>query len=322
MASFQRKLVAGLAARKVQVSYDLESPSIQAVLVVGGSRNLAGLWQAHRRGIPIVQRLDGMNWLHKRLKTGLRHYLRAEYGNLLLSRIRSHLASRIVYQSQFARRWWETVYGASPVPNTVIYNGVDLQSYTCHGSHERPRERYRLLLVEGNLGGGYELGLDTAVRLGEQLINAHRLSVELEVVGKVSPEVQASQKPKNGLEILWTGVVEPGRIPQLDRSAHLLFSGDLNAACPNSVIEALACGLPVVAFDSGALVELLDAEAGRVVPYGGDPWILDSPDVPALAEAAAEILMHQDQFRPAARLRAEAMFGLDEMVEKYLRFLV
>jgi len=102
----------------------------------------------------------------------------------------------------------------------------------------------------------------------------------------------------------------------------LLYSADVNAACPNSVIEALACGLPVAAFDTGALTELVVGDAGRIVAYGGDPWQLDPPDVPALVEAALEILGNQERFRAAARARAEAAFGLDQMVDGYLQILL
>ncbi len=112
------------------------------------------------------------------------------------------------------------------------------------------------------------------------------------------------------------------QIPALDRSAHLLYSADLNAACPNSVIEALACGLPVAAFATGALPELVTGDSGRLVPYGGDPWKLDKPDIPALAQAAAEILQDQARFRMAARQRAEEAFGLDTMVDRYLDVLL
>ena len=112
------------------------------------------------------------------------------------------------------------------------------------------------------------------------------------------------------------------RIPEIDRSAHLLFSADLNAACPNSVIEALACGLPVAAFDTGALNELVTGDAGRLVPYGGDPWKLEPPDIPALAIAAAEILRDQPRFRSAARAHAESALGLEKMVDGYLKVLL
>jgi glycosyltransferase involved in cell wall biosynthesis len=88
------------------------------------------------------------------------------------------------------------------------------------------------------------------------------------------------------------------------------------------VIEALACGLPVIAFDTGALPELLLGDSGLVTPYGGDPWKLEPPDVPALAQAALAVLADQPRFRSAARLRAEAAFGLDRMVEKYLDVLL
>ena len=102
----------------------------------------------------------------------------------------------------------------------------------------------------------------------------------------------------------------------------MLYSSDINAACPNSVIEALACGLPVVAFDTGALPELVSGDSGRIVPYGADPWKLEQPDITGLAAAALGILDNQEHFRSEARQRAEQAFGLDLMVEKYLEVLL
>ena len=107
----------------------------------------------------------------------------------------------------------------------------------------------------------------------------------------------------------------------MDRSAHMLYAADINAACPNSVIEALACGLPVAAFDTGALPELITKDSGQLVPYGGDPWKLDPPDIEGLAQAAINIINNKPKFDAAARQRAEEVFGLDQMVEGYLKAL-
>jgi len=320
VTSFQAKLAAGLANFGHQVCYDLRESPYQAVLLTGGVRDLAGLVHARRNGARIIQRLDGINWLHRRLPTGARHYLRAEYGNRLLALLRARFVSRIIYQSEFVRGWWRERFGQERVPTAVIYNGVDLSVFRPDGSNERPSEKFRVLLVEGSLQGGYESGLETAVELAEKL--AESLPVELQVVGRLSPELQAVIQSKSRIPILWAGLVPHEQIPGFDRSAHLLYSADLNAACPNSVIEALACGLPVAAFATGALPELATGDAGRLAPYGGDPWKLDRPDVPALAQAAAEILQDQERFRAAARQRAEAAFGLDRMVEKYLEVLL
>jgi len=146
--------------------------------------------------------------------------------------------------------------------------------------------------------------------------------VELVVAGRVAPAVQAYWSAEAGSPLTWAGLVEPQRILDLDRSAHLLYSADLNAACPNAVVEALACGLPVLAFDSGALPEMVIGGAGRVVPYGGDPWRLDPPDLDALAAAAVDILLNQDRYRAAARARAVEVFGLEGMLAGYLAALL
>ncbi len=322
MATFQQKLAAGFYQRGVEVGYDLKEGAYAALLVIGGTRDLAGVWSARRQGVRVVHRLDGMNWLHRLRWTGVRHFFRAEYGNLVLKFIRSHLADSIVYQSRFAQEWWECICGPAPVPGCIIYNGVDLDRYTPSGPDERPTDRFRLLLVEGSLGGGYEIGLETAVRLAGELDGVHEKPVELMIVGKVDRALQVAWLARATIPLHFTGQVPHARIPEIDRSAHLFYSADIHAACPNSVIEALACGLPVVAFDTGALPELLTGDAGRIVPYGGDAWRLDRPDLPALARAAAAILEDIPRFRFAARARAEAVFGLDKMVDLYLDTLL
>lgn len=322
MVSFRHKLTAGLQARGIEVTNDLSDTPYDAVLVIGGTRDLPGLWRVKRRGIAIIQRLDGMNWLHKHLKTGLRHYLRAEYGNLILSFIRRRLATGIVYQSQFSKDWWERIYGPTRVPNRVVYNAVDLDTYSPDGAHQRPSDVYRILLVEGSLQGGYEMGLVSAVQLAQTVASEYDLLIELMVAGKVDDALKAEWDSASRVPIRWAGQVERERIPELDRSAHLLYSGDLNAACPNAVIEALACGLPVLAYDTGALPELVSKGAGRIVPYGGDPWQLDPPDIPALAAGAVEIIQNQEAYRQGARKRSEVKFGLDKMVEHYLQILL
>lgn len=319
VASFRLKFEDGLRARGIDITYDVAQPA-DAVLVLAGTKHLLPLWKARSRGRRIVQRLDGINWVHKKRNTGLTHYIRAEYGNLNLSFIRSRIATKIIYQSEFSRTWWEDWYGKTRASVSVIHNGVDLKVYAPEETPKYPP--YKILLVEGNLGGGYEMGLDNAIQLTELLQTKHELPVELMVVGKITDEHKKRVTSKTNIAIDWVGSVPRERIPEMDRSAHLLFSADLNAACPNSVIEALACGLPVVAFDTGALNELVIGDSGRVVSYGSNPWNIEQPDVESLADASAQVLRDQHRFRKTARAHAEKNLGLDTMVEKYLKVLL
>ncbi len=320
--SFQNRLMAGLSARGVTVHHDPLAEDVAVILVNGGSKRLSALWKARRRGVRIVQRLNGMNWIHRRRPTHLRQFLRAEINNRLLAFIRRHLADEIVYQSNFARTWWRTVYGKSGLPSRVIYNGVDLNIFTSAGLHQRPTDFFRIQLVEGHLGGGNETGLANGIALTRLLSQELDQLVELMVVGDVPPAVKTHWQQQTGTRLVWGGTVDSDQIPIINRSAHLLFSSDLNAACPNSVIEALACGLPVIAFATGSLPELIEGDAGRVVPYGSNYWKLETPDIAALAAAARLVLQQQDRYRLAARQRAEMLFDVNQMVERYLEVLL
>jgi len=319
VTSFRLKFEDGLRARGVDVTND-PSEEVDSILILAGTRKLFPLWKARRRGIRIVQRLDGINWVHRVRWAGPRYTIRAVYGNANLSLIRRRLADHVIYQSQFIKHWWEDWYHPARVPSTVILNGVDVDRYTPHGLHERPSGHYRLLVVEGSLAGGQNDGLFNAVSLASAL--SKKFKMELMIVGRVDGRTKNRLKHQTAFRIQFMDMTPRDHIPWLMRSSHLLFSAEVNPPCPNSVIEALACGLPVVGFDTGSLSELVQKDAGRLVPYGADPWRLQTPDIPALAEVAAEVLQEQQLFRNAARERAESAFDVQKMVDEYLKVLL
>jgi glycosyltransferase involved in cell wall biosynthesis len=313
------KFEEGLRARGIDITHDL-SQKVDAALVLAGTRHLLALRRARKQRIRIVQRLDGINWVHRARWAGLRYTVRAIYGNVNLAFIRKRLADHVIYQSQFIKRWWEDWYRPARVPSTVILNGVDLNRYTPHGLHERPSSHYRLLVVEGSLAGAQNSGLFHAALLAEAL--AKKFKIELTIVGRVDRRSKNKLSNQPAVRIRFMDVIPPEQIPWLMRSSHLLFPAEVNPPCPNSVIEALACGLPVVGFDTGSLSELVEGDAGRLVPYGANEWKLEAPDIHALAEPALDVLQNQTHFRKSARARAEDSLGVEKMVDEYLKVLL
>jgi N-acetyl-alpha-D-glucosaminyl L-malate synthase BshA len=105
---------------------------------------------------------------------------------------------------------------------------------------------------------------------------------------------------------------------RLDSVAPLLAGADLfllpsqNESFGLSALEALASGVPVIAADSGGIVEVVrQGETGILCPVG---------DVDAMAAGAVKILEDGDRWAAmsaAAAADARARFGLDEIVGQY-----
>ncbi len=315
-ASFHARLSKGLAERGIATHHDIGRQDCTAVLVIAGTSRLDRLWSARRRGIRIVQRLDGMNWTHKRTRTGLRHCLRAEWYNWVQAYIRRNLASEIVYQSHFTRAWWNKVYGEISSPCRVIHNGVDLQLF--HPAQPLPASStpVRFLVIEGHLGGGHEQGFHNAVDFITQFQQHSKKAVELSVIGDVPADLKLRYA---GLPwINWVGIVKREQIPSFHKNAHFYLPCEIHAACPNALIEAMASGTPIIGYDTGAVRELVGTEGGIVVPYGADDDRLQPANPDPLIQAADKILSRLADFRRSARERAECEFDVGDMVAAYI----
>jgi len=80
---------------------------------------------------------------------------------------------------------------------------------------------------------------------------------------------------------------------------------------PTTNLEALACGTPVVTYNTGGSPEAVDSNTGRVVDKG---------DMEGLTNAISEMLAgSKDHFRPLCRSRAEKYFNKDDRYLDYLR---
>jgi L-malate glycosyltransferase len=108
---------------------------------------------------------------------------------------------------------------------------------------------------------------------------------------------------------------------KIDTVAPLLASADLfllpstSESFGLSALEALACGVPVVASRAGGLPEvILEGETGALRDVG---------DVQAMSEAAVEILRDEQRWREMSRKAAEdarARFSEDALVARYEDF--
>lgn len=320
--TFQQNLISfGAVSGETEFHFDAEREDIDAFLVIGGPKDfLRTLLRARRKGIPVVQRLNGMNWIHRKRPCTLRYKIHSEAANLAIAFFRRFVCTKIVYQSPFCQERWNRTYGTLSKPQTIIFNGTDLSRFSPDGAPD-VSERIEILLVEGSFRYGMDFGLDVAVELANALSERMNRPVTLRIAGKTEPSAvtRVKEKSAGSVQVEFLGIAEKDEIIRLARKSALFFSSEIHAACPNAVIEALSCGLPVIGFDTGALKDVV-GKGGIVVPYGTDPWNLEFPVTEPLIDAAETVVRENAAYRSAARKQAEEHFDIASMGKRYTDF--
>ena len=196
-------------------------------------------------------------------------------------------ADAVLTVSQAMRRAAIDEFGVDPAKVRTIVNGIDTAVF-----HPRDRQAMRA-----------RLGVDPQARLVAYVgrlveskglvelldafaaLHARESHAMLALVGDgVMRERLAAMIAARGLgaRVLWTGGLEPPQVAEWICAADVLALPSWSEGYPNVVVEALACGCPVVVSDVGGAREIVTVASGILVPPR-DPQRLEQ----ALAEALA-----------------------------------
>lgn len=283
-------------------------PADFSILYLGTTwlpRDLAPLLRiARRRGAPIVVNQDGVaypGWAGDRVDELNRPLRRALFA-----------ADHIVYQSEFSRLSASLFLGEPECSSEILPNAVDVGRFT---PAETPPSSGPVLLLGGDQTQAYrlELALRTLAALTPSRPDA-QLLVTGRLVSKVAPLVD-----ELGLRgrVHLLGEYDQSEAPSIFRRAHLLLHTKVKDPCPTLVVEAMACGLPVVHPASGGTVELVGDQAGIGVPHP-DMWEHDVPPKPEeLADAVDRVLADLPRYSAAARARAVEHFSLEPWLDRH-----
>jgi glycosyltransferase involved in cell wall biosynthesis len=121
---------------------------------------------------------------------------------------------------------------------------------------------------------------------------------------------------RRGLRAHWLGLVNAAQMPALYQAADAYALASHNEGLSNSVLEAMASGLPVVATDVGGHTEIInDGLNGRLVP---------PRNVEKLTNALRDIMLNPTlaaTWGQAARLRALRVGNPHENAKKLKSYL-
>jgi len=271
--------------------------------------DLRELKRVKRNGGLVIQRLDGVYYSPYHAKK----YLKA---NRPMRVIYLDYADIVVFQSDYCRLQCEKILGERgadvAAADRIIHNGVDQDifspraqpldagefiEFVVSGNFRRPETLKPILDALDSLRGKFEF--------------------RLHICGPVKGELAALYTGKPW--VIAHGTQNLRYVAKLLKCSHIYLFSNINPPCPNSVLEAAACGLPVVSFDSGSLAELLPFSRNLLARVGGE-IIQDAKDFhfELLADKIALSVENLPEFQTIARAHAND-FAFSKCGESYMQ---
>src|SRR4051794_35293048 len=188
-------------------------------------------------------------------------------------------ARRVIAVSEFTRRELVELLRVPEERIRVVPNAVDARFVPAG-----PREDGRYVLAVGTL--------EPRKNLARVVEAARRVSVELRVAG----EAGWGDVVADGAGVSWLGFVPDDELARLYRGALCVVYPSLYEGFGIPVLEAMACGVPVVTSRGSAMAELADGAAVLVDPL----------DPAAIAEGIVRAERERDELRRRGLERARA----------------
>ena len=181
------------------------------------------------------------------------------------------------------------------IPTVVINNGIDLSTFK---PSKEKNKKFTALAVAGYWT--IDKGIDDLNRMIPLLDK----EIDVIVVGGNSDKIKGSRSIKrtsNKQELI-----------DLYSSSHILLMPTLQDNFPTVNIEALACGTPVITYNTGGSPEIIDDKTGIVV---------DKKDYRAMAKYANET-KNNYYFEIKECVDRARIFSSEQMIKKYKELYV
>ncbi len=189
-----------------------------------------------------------------------------------------------------------------------IRNGVDTSVFS---TPEQPLASSRSILFIGRLD--HMKGVDVLLKAIAEL-NSRGLKTTCTVVGD-GPLMEHLQETAQALGVAGQTVFAGACADPVDylKKASFFVLPSRSEGVPNVILEAMACGLPIIATSVGGIPD--------IIQDGCNGLLIAPDDVPALSLALTKLLTDHDlvcRLGKQARMDAEEYFSIDKVADAYL----
>ena len=220
------------------------------------SYDLASLKKIKKYKGAIIQRLDGIYYPQKHGASYLEK-------NKLIKDIYLNYATKVVFQSQYSKAQCFTLFGEKETGDyEIIINGVNEAIFYPSNAFKEVPKKFKLVTT-GNFRN-----IDMLEPVIKALDTISNFDFELNIIGPIVNDKLHDLINRDYINHL--GNKDSNQIADLLREHHIFMYSHLNPPCPNSVLEAIASGLPVVGFNSGSMSELLHFSPNLLAEVSND----------------------------------------------------
>jgi len=231
-------------------------------------------------------------------------------------------ADYVIYQSDFCRRSAEKFLGPRPGAEEILHNPVDTSDFV-PPSDRSGRDGGRLLMAGSH---HFLYRVSTAVET-LALLRKDFPDMRLAVAGRYLWRPTEEEGRREILDLAGRlgvaksmdlhGAYSQAQAPGIMQAADILLHPKYNDPCPRLVVEAMACGLPVVYSATGGTPELVGEDGGIGVDGREDWEEVHPPDPEAMAAAVRRIMADYKGYASAARRRAVERFDLQPWLKRH-----
>jgi len=179
----------------------------------------------------IVFRVDGLRKIYAKQSSKADEIL---IGNLCL-------ADSVVFQSLFSQECFDNLRIDYSKFNRIIFNGANTDNF--FPARKIPDFSQGIILISNSWSPNPQKGFET-IALFSELANVTVLHI-----GRWPKQIS-----NKAVKLL--GTMRENQIAQILRKGHFFLFPSEHEACPNTVVEALATGIPVLYHNSGGTPEL------------------------------------------------------------------